>query len=201
MTSTRLTVALVAFCLGLGSGLWALRHLAALSPTDSFGNIEHLERFGGEYDVIVVGPSFVRINFVPPVFDERMKEHGYTIRSFNFSLRGLMGSEMDYYIERIMDLGLPRLKWVFLDVTLAQFPRLKEANYYKLRIIRWHNWTQYLQVQQAVMQGEGELFERLRRLQVYTQHFLLNLGNVGEGMFALRSGTWWGVRPGTGPPL
>lgn len=195
MSAIRFTVVLIAFCLGLGGGLWTFKRLAAQSPTSSGGAIEHLKKYGDSYDVIIMGSSFVRINFVPPAFDKRMKKHGYAIHSFNFALSGLMGSELDYYIEQILDLDLPRLKWIFLDVTLNQYPRLKEGNYYKLRVIRWHTWTRYLQVQQAIMQKETSLSERLEEVWVHAQHLLLNLGNVGEGMYALRNGTFWGERP------
>jgi hypothetical protein len=192
MTLIRITVALIAFCLGIGVGLWTFDHIAAQSPTSTSGVIEHLKTYGRDYDVIVVGSSVVRINFVPPVFDKRMKAHGFNIRSYNFALSGLMGSEMDYYIEQILKLDMPRLKWLFLDVTIDQQPRLKEGNYYKLRIIRWHNWTQYLQVQQAIMKGNGPLIDRLKRVGVHAQHLLLNLANVGEGMFMLNNNSWFG---------
>lgn len=195
MNSIRIAVALIAFGLGLGCGLWTFKRIAAQSPSVSRGALEHLQKYGDDYDVIIVGSSLVRINFVPPAFDARMKEHGYAIHSFNFSQTGLMGSEMDYYIEKILQLDLPNLKWLLLDVTLDQRPRLKEANFYKLRVIRWHNWTRYLQVQQAIMQKNEPMIERLEEVSVHAQHLLLNLSNVGEGMFALRQDAWWGERP------
>ena len=62
---------------------------------------------------------------IPPVFDARMKEHGHDIQSINVGLSGLRGGELDYYLDRILALRMPKLKWILCDVTLDQLRPIK----------------------------------------------------------------------------
>ena len=191
----RAAVSIAIFVLGLTAGASALRVVALRAPISVSGPLEHLKVYGQRYDVIVIGSSLVRVNFVPKVFDLTMKDNGFPVHSFSFAMSGLNGSELDYYLERLLRLDLPRLKWILLDVTLSQTPRLKEKNYYKRRVIHWHDFDRFLQVQRALFRIERKPRRLAERWRVHFQHLLLNLGNVGEGQQVLRTSRWLGLQP------
>jgi hypothetical protein len=140
--------------------------------------------------VIVIGPSYVRMHFVPPVFEKELRARGHALRAFGFGMSGLRGGELGYYLDRILDLHLPNLKWVLCDVSLEQLRPLEDGNLYKRRLIQWHAPRQYLLMQRAIMASSGSLRERLVYVWRHAQHALLNIGNVGEGVEALSSGSW-----------
>lgn len=184
----RIVGLLFAFALGLGGSAVALRSVAARNPSASEGMLEHLAVHGSAYDLIIVGPSYVRLHFLPELFDERMHQLGHPLRSFSFGMPQMRGPEIDYYLERIFELPLPNLKWVLVDVTLGQLLTLDEPNWYKRRPIKWHEPEQFGQLPHAILRRtDRTVFERARELTVHTEHLLLNLFNVGEGVVALQS--------------
>jgi hypothetical protein len=186
----RIVRSLAAFVLGLSLSCAALRAIARRNPSETGGMLEHLAARGSEYDLLVIGPSFVRIHFLPPLFDRRMHENGVDLVSFGFGMSGLTGAEMDYYIERILEMPLPKLKWVLIDVTLSQEPRLDRGNWWNRRVIAWHVPEEYPALQRGVLAAKGELWPKLARLATHARHVLLNVGNVGEGVYALNHAVW-----------
>lgn len=191
----RAALACVAFALGLASSGAALRAVALRNESPSRGALEHLAARGAKYDVIVFGPSFVQMHFVPPVFDERMKELGHPVRSFGFGMSGLRGGELDYYLARVLELELPRLRYVLTDVTLDQDRPIERSNRFKRRVIYWHDPAQLAFMQRIIYTRTDDPHKRNRYLWRHAQHALLKAGNVGEGIEGLRQGTLLGKQP------
>lgn len=184
----RIVGLLFAFAFGLGATAAALRSLAAYNPSASEGMLEHLAVHGGQYDLIIVGPSYVQLHFLPELFDQRMRELGHPLRSFSFGMPQMRGPEIDYYLERIFELQLPKLKWLLVDVTLGQLLTLDQPNWYKRRPIKWHEPEQFGQLPRAILnRTDRTALERASEITVHTEHLLLNLFNVGEGLIALQS--------------
>jgi hypothetical protein len=181
------------FALGLGLSCAVLRVLARRNPNETGGLLEHLAAHRADYDVVVIGSSFTRLHFAPKTFERRMRRLGHRVRAFGCGTKGLRGGELDYYIERVLELDMPKLRWLLVDVTLDQIRGLESGNYYKRRVIRWHGVDQVLTLHAALAAGGGEPLANLQRLQPHVSHLLLNLGNVGEGVVALRSDAWLGV--------
>ena len=188
----RTAALILVFLLGLGLGAAGLRRLASRNESASNGLLEHLAAHGADYDLLVIGPSFVREHFVPPLFERRLRERGHVVSAFGFGITSLRGGEFDYYLRRVLDLPMPRLKWVICDVSIDQTRPLEKRNWYKRRQIQWHAPAQFMFMGRLIMAGGGDLEERLVYVSRHARHALLNLGNVGEGVEALRSGWWTG---------
>jgi hypothetical protein len=117
------------------------------------------------------------------------------VRAFGFGMKGLRGGELDYYIERVLALDMPKLKWLLVDVTLEQIRGLEPGNWYKRRLIRWHGIDQVRTLHAAFSANSDDRLANLQRLRPHLAHLLLNLTNVGEGVEALRSDVWLGDAP------
>jgi hypothetical protein len=189
----RVTIASFAFLCGLLVGTRALRASIAALPSPTAGALEHLAKFGDDYDVIVVGSSLSKVNFMPTVFDEHMAELGHPVRSFSFGMKGMRGAELHYYVERVLQLPLRRLKWLIVDVSLKQDMLLDPDGGYTERAIAWHAPTQaWLGVEQVLASSEP-LLHKLKVIAAHARHLLLNRGNVGKGLEALADGTWFSL--------
>lgn len=185
----RVVVSVLCFLLGLCLGIEALRALPEPKISESAGALEHLMKHGDNYDLIVVGSSVVRMHFIAGLFDKEMKKHGYRIKSFGFSRSSLHGGELDYYLERILELHHARLKWVVVDVSLKQFRAVEEGNAYKRRVIEWHAPRQYWHLQRFVLATKKGPLRVIKALASPAAHALLRYAGVGVGIEALRKGT------------
>jgi hypothetical protein len=183
-------VSVLSFLFGLLAGASLLRQTVAALPSETAGALEHLQAYGEGYDVIVVGSSLTKLNFVPAVFDARMAEAGHPVRSFGFGLNGVRGGELHYYVERVLALRLPRLRWLVVDVSLDQdlLPQRDEGD--SRRAIAWHAPLQtWLAIRHTLAQAKpGPV--RAEAVAVHLRQLLLNRGNVGMGLDALRTAIW-----------
>ena len=158
----KILLSLVAFACGLVAGTEVMRWTLANQPSQTGGMLEHLEAYGGDYDVIVVGSSFTKVNFLPKEFDQHMAELGHPVTSFGLGMKGMRGAEIHYYVERILDLHLPKLKWILCDVSLDQNMLLDPAAGFQRRTIEWHHWPQFLLILPpvlALLVNDGESFQ------------------------------------------
>lgn len=172
----------LAFALGLLITGGLLRAPARRSPSETNGLLEHLAAHRADYDVVVIGSSFTRMHFVPTAFESRMRKLGHRVRAFGFGMKGLRGGELDHYIERVLELDMPKLKWLLVDVTLEQIRGVDAANYYKRRVIRWHGIDQVRMLHAAMAAERDDPWGTAQRLWPHVSHLLLNLGSVGEGI-------------------
>jgi hypothetical protein len=186
----RVLVSLVAFVGGLWAGTEILRWSISGMTGQSEGRLEHLAVHGGDYDIIVVGSSFTRINFVPSVFDQRMAELGHPVTSFGLGINGMRGAEIHYYLDRILSLRLPRLKLILADVSLDQNALLNPDNGYQRRLIEWHDWTRFLLSVRHVFLRVPKWKDRIGILDAHVRYLLLNRCNVGAGLEALYRRIW-----------
>jgi hypothetical protein len=192
-------LSILAFLSGLAIASAGLRAVADRNSTASGGLLEHLAAHREDYDLIVVGPSFTRLHFIPPVFDARMKEHGYSVRSFGFGIKGLRGGELDYYLGRILDMHMPNLKWIVCDVTLDQARAIDRRNGFKRRVVYWNEPdSAWFAFDAAVRKAHG-MGEQVAQAWTQLRHVLMKVASVGEGVTALREGTWYGRRRKVSP--
>jgi hypothetical protein len=188
-----LIMTLLSFGLGLGATSWGLRSLVARGPYPGMPQIDHLRKKGNDYDVIAIGPSFIRLHFIPPLFDKELRHKKYEITSFNFGAKGLRGTEMDFYIGRILDMRLSRLKWLIIDVTLQQLRKVPRGNWYKRRIIDGHGPRQYALLAHEAFR-HGVSWDGVALMRSPTEHLLLDLINAGRGLDYLETVSWPGTR-------
>ena len=88
----------LSLCVGWTLMALALGRIAATSPTPTRGAMEWMREHQHEVELLVMGPSFVRSQFIPPEFERQLEGAGVRLVSFGYSGRGLMGAELDHYI-------------------------------------------------------------------------------------------------------
>ncbi|MEH2279367.1 MAG: hypothetical protein V7K40_32440 [Nostoc sp.] len=88
-----------------------------------------------DYNAIFLGPSTTYFGVVPKVFDEYMTKEGKTVKSFNFGIAGANVSELDFYLQKILDLKPANLKWIFLDCSVDLFTNFGSTS---AQEIYWH---------------------------------------------------------------
>ncbi|MCW5314112.1 hypothetical protein GTQ43_09940 [Nostoc sp. KVJ3] len=88
-----------------------------------------------DYNAIFLGPSTTYFGVVPKVFDEYMTKEGKSVKSFNFGIAGANVSELDFYLQKILDLKPANLKWIFLDCSVDLFTNFGSTS---AQEIYWH---------------------------------------------------------------
>ena len=175
----------LAFSLGLGGAVWALRALAEHYAPLGRDRLEPLMR-ANDYDVIVIGSSMIGVGFRPEPFQKRLlDEHGRRVHAYGLGMGALRGPELDFYVRRLLAQPLPKLRWLLIDVTVDQTPQLDERNWYSTREIEWQTPRQFGLVVSHVMAEQKPLGVRLRTLLPFARHFGINVLNVGRGHAAL----------------
>jgi hypothetical protein len=82
---------------------------------------EYFAKHKDDYDAIFLGPSTTYQGVIPKIFDETMAKTGNSIKSFNFGIMAANVAEMDFYLQKILDLKPANLKWIFLDCVVNIF--------------------------------------------------------------------------------
>ncbi|MEH2077946.1 MAG: hypothetical protein V7K57_26710 [Nostoc sp.] len=88
-----------------------------------------------DYNAIFLGPSTTYFGVVPKIFDEYMTKEGKSVKSFNFGISGANVSELDFYLQKILDLKPANLKWIFLDCSVDLFTNFGSTS---AQEIYWH---------------------------------------------------------------
>jgi hypothetical protein len=174
------------FALGLVAAAWGLRSLAARYARPGGEKLEPLMH-ADDYDVAVIGSSMIGVGFREEPFEQRLREkHDRNLRVFGLGMGGLHGAELDFYVHQILEVGGPRLRWLLVDITLNQEPRMAETNWYTERELTWQTPRQFAIVATQVAARDDSFLTKLETLWPYTRHLALNVLNVGRALPALR---------------
>jgi hypothetical protein len=182
----KLLAGTASFSLGLAAAAWALRGLAeGLAPPGGEKWADLALRVD-ECDVLVLGSSMMAVGFREEPFEDRLrKDHGREIRACSFSMGGLHGAELDFYVRRALELPFSKLRWLLIDVTLDQEPRMAEKNWYTRREIDWQTPRQFAIVTSHVMARDAPFSTRVETLWPFARHLAINVLNVGRARPAL----------------
>ncbi|MBH8578102.1 hypothetical protein I8752_35200 [Nostocaceae cyanobacterium CENA369] len=88
-----------------------------------------------DYNAIFLGPSTTYFGVVPKLFDEYMTTEGKNVKSFNFGISGANVAEIDFYLQKILELKPANLKWIFLDCSVDLFTNYGATS---AQEIYWH---------------------------------------------------------------
>lgn len=173
------------FALGLAVAAWGLRALAERYAPLGRDRLSPLMR-PNDYEVVVIGSSMTGVGFRHEHFEAQLHdEHGRTLRSYGLGMGALRGPELDFYVRRVLELPMPKLRWLLIDVTVDQDPELEEKNWFATREIEWQTPRQFALVASHVMGEEKPLEKRLTTLWPFARHFGINALNIGRGHAAL----------------
>lgn len=178
-----------AFLIGLVLAAYGMRQVADVHAPRGDNKLRALARGAAKHDTVVIGSSVIGVGFRKQVFDRRMTARGFPSDAFAIGIGGMFGAELDFYLHEVLQMDLPKLRWLVLDVTLKQHPHLDKENYYTRRVIDWHNPSQYAIVQGQIMESARPLQARLEALSPHVEHLLLNVLNVGNGVRVVESMT------------
>jgi hypothetical protein len=137
-----------------------------------------------EYDAVFIGSSRVCHGVIPAEFDQVMKEHGLSCRSFNLGVEQMFPPATFQLLDTVLQAKPAHLKWVFLELA----PIYTTDNEPTLRAIAWHDGPATALVIKDLAREHGwwgllrhaaDIFANLRL-------FLLNATNVGRVPTLLR---------------
>ena len=71
-----------------------------------------------------------------------MRRRGHRVRSLNLGVEGMNGYEKEVVLDGILEMDLPKLRWIFIDVTTGENPNFYQHDNHSDRTIRWHTLGQ-----------------------------------------------------------
>jgi hypothetical protein len=136
----RILVCALCFLLGAAGGLIAM-HLCSppAQVAELSSKLAALEAQREQVDALFLGSSRVYHGFSPQVFDVAMVENGHSAQSFNLALDGMNFPETDYVLRRALEIGLPKLRVVILEVSPLE-TTIPAAFRATQRMEYWHDW-------------------------------------------------------------
>jgi hypothetical protein len=144
------------------------------------------ERFS--CSVLFVGPSYVREQIYPRVFNAEAERIGLRAHACSFGTAQLRGYELRWLLERLLSYDWPRLELVVIDITLGDTLQFHEKNWMHPRVVEWHR-------SDAVPWLSGYYESSLRRrplktipvLWAHAKHVGARHLELGQGVAALRT--------------
>jgi len=155
---------------------------SAVPLRDAFPGGAKLEYYllhRGEYDVLLVGNSLIYRAIIPALFDARMAEHGYPIRSYNFGFSGMRAFETDHLVRFLARSGdLP--PHVFLGPGPFD-PHIEPWERRTHRAVAWHSPRQTVAALRTVWRPQEPWPERARLAADHSLLFSRWLTRFGDG--------------------
>jgi hypothetical protein len=185
----------IGLVLGLAMGCLALAPLGGFDVNEG-ERIRCLSECRPAINLVMIGSSVVREHFIPHVFDAEMRKRGRRIHSLNLGVEGMNDYEKDIVLDGILGMDLPKLRWIFLDITAGANPNIFLHDNQSDRTIRWHSLRQMRRMYDFyAATGMGTL-QSLTNLARHLDYVALRYANVGRGVRAIREAR----REEMGPP-
>ena len=161
-------------------------------PKEANEQMEEIERRRKDLNVLFIGPSYVKAQIDTEVFDRKMKKLGHQVRSAKFAMAALRAYELKYWLRRLLEMDFPGLKWVVIDITLSNSPRVASKNWLKGRMIYWHDlgvvpWLYDYYLRNKKMSREEKRDAAAGHLAHVGAHYF----NVGQGVEMIRLSRFW----------
>ncbi len=127
--------------------------------------IEHLGRYGDNYEILFVGSSRIYFQVLPSIFDPMMRDHGITVRSFNAGIAAIRPPEDGYYLEQVLRNPHRRLRWVFLEL-MGLNPKPDPTLTSTRRSSYWHDWERTRMLSRRCVLDCASAWQRARQHEV-----------------------------------
>lgn len=132
-----------------------------------------------DYNTIFIGSSRMYRHIVPTVFDRMMKNHGYSIQSFNFGIYGMHVPETYFLLKKILSMKPENLKWVIVELYDLQL-NIPNANIHTDRVIYWHTLNHISWVYKLILTSDDHILRKLNYFLDHTQPLIYNAINLGR---------------------
>ncbi|HWP09266.1 MAG TPA: hypothetical protein VNN72_26160 [Polyangiaceae bacterium] len=132
-------------------------------------------------NVLIVGPSYIKVGLRPEVFDAEAKALGHPLHVCSLARSALRGYEVMYDLKHLLEHRWPALRYVAVDVSLPPgnlgFDR---DNWFSPRVVQWHTWGALTWIYRFYRE-QGLRWKELRPLAVaHLQHAGMNYLGVGR---------------------
>lgn len=155
---------------------------------ESYGlraKLQHLKSARDQYNVLFFGSSLIERGIIPELFDREMALRGYEVCSFNLGSPGMISHETNAYLTEVLRMGLPKLKWVFVEVTARRVPN--KENRFTTRMIFWHTPEETWDLYRSISRMKMPVRDKLELYWTHLLHMLAKYTNLGEASRALHS--------------
>jgi hypothetical protein len=105
---------------------------------DPHDNLPYLLKHPHAFDVVFAGSSLVGHMIDPRIFDETLREEGFTATSYNIGRGGSLAFETDYRLRRLMRRSPGRLRFVIIDCMEFR-PDCDDTDAGRQRFVAWHD--------------------------------------------------------------
>jgi hypothetical protein len=138
------------------------------------------------FDVLFAGSSNIQRGIIPAVFDRRMSERGYPVRSFNLAAAGMHSFEVDFVLREALAFEPVKLRYVFQELLYSDMGELVGENAFTDRVIFWHTPARTLDVLETLRRWPASAGERLRLATLHLHHAAWRFANLGQGERGMR---------------
>lgn len=166
---------------GVAAALFALSALPEL-PTRINVERRRAAEFSGRCQVLFVGPSYVKAQVLPDVFDAEAKRIGLPLRSCKFGATGLRSYELVREMSVLLERAWPALELVVFDVTLGARPDFEPQNWFKPRMIQWHTFGSLPFLYRRYRELDLSLEKQLSAARLHGAHVASRYLHLGEGL-------------------
>ncbi|MEA3208642.1 MAG: hypothetical protein QOE70_1699 [Chthoniobacter sp.] len=136
--------------------------------------LAYLARHAADYDAVFIGSSRVQFQVIPALFDAAAKT-----RSFNLGVAGMVPPESFYFLRRVLELRLPRLKWIFIE--LADLDPVNLRNAGSARAAYWHDARHTLIACRDLLRSSRSTEAKLATLGEHLRLFGERTAGIGRG--------------------
>jgi hypothetical protein len=134
----RPVVSIVLFLAGFTAANLAVETVAP-SQLDFFARtkLDQLQTAVPPYDLVFLGPSTTYNHINAELFERRLRESGHAVHAFNLGTPAMNLCEADMIVRRVLTTENLGLRWVLLDLDLANSMHMQEP--FSRRYIAWHD--------------------------------------------------------------
>ena len=131
-----------------------------------------------DYDLIFLGPSTTYHGVTPKLFDELMTANGNKVKSFNLGIPGANVAEMDFYLQKVLDLKPAKLKWIFLDCVFDIFNEKEDPT--ATKNVYWHTPVKTIENFRLIFESTRSLPVKIKAFYTNFISFLYNWFGIGD---------------------
>ena len=174
-----------AFCAGIAATLVFLEWQVPRMLTAISGDFSRVAKLRHSCEVLIVGPSFVKNQVFPAIFEQEASRLGTDLEACRFSGAGMSSFEMLSRTMDLIDLGFPELDLVVFDITMGARPGFQEKNRFKTRMVQWHTPGVLPFAYRTYVRTDLDRAEVASLLLEHGKHVLARMFRLGEAHLQL----------------
>jgi len=132
-------------------------------------------------NVLIVGPSYIKVGLRPEVFDAEAKALGHPLHVCSLARSALRGYEVIHDLEHLLERPWPKLRFVAVDVSLRPGNLAFERdNWFTPRLVQWHTWDALTWVYRYYREAKFDRKEVAPLEVAHLEHTAMNYLGIGR---------------------